>query len=262
MSEPETPIIVSGKDSSNGVIIKTTLQDADITNRNKRMYPKSVLLNGLKSEYILERLATHSWFGECGHPLEPNLARQLYLDQTRISHRINDIWWEKNKLKAYVEATPTVHGKEFGELIKSGMKAAFSMRAVGPVVEKRGDVTVILDPLTIFAYDWVIHPSHRVAYMDTIETNPASAQVNESANDIFIPYSESGDILSYIKDQSKNLKIFAESFDMDMDNMALSEDLKTVYAKQHNGDTFAIRTEEVIRKEIEHYNSNIFSSRF
>jgi len=66
-SEPELPVIVNNSSTDNKrVIIKTTLQDADIVNRNKRIYPKDVLVEGLNSEYIKERLATKTFFGEAG----------------------------------------------------------------------------------------------------------------------------------------------------------------------------------------------------
>lgn len=66
-SEPEIPVVVneSGTDNKR-VIIKATLQDSDVMNRNKRIYPKDVLVEGLNSEYIQERLATRTWFGEAG----------------------------------------------------------------------------------------------------------------------------------------------------------------------------------------------------
>ena len=129
---PETPVIVSeAEKGKHRTIISATLQDADVPNRNKRMYPLSVLKRGLESEYIRERLATKTWFGEAGHPLNTTLQRQLYMDQSNMSHRINDIWWEGNILKGHVEAAATERGNDFEGIILSGSKVAFSLRAVG-----------------------------------------------------------------------------------------------------------------------------------
>ena len=255
-TEPEVPVVVSNNDSSR-VIIKTTLQDADMPNRNKRMYPKIVLEKGLQAEYVKERLATKTWFGEAGHPLKPDLQRQLYMDQSNMSHRINDIWWEGNKLKGHVEAASTARGNDFEGIIKSGSRVAFSLRAVGPITEKRQDVTVVLDPLTIFTFDWILHPSHRCAYMDNIETDTTNLNKSlissESCEDIFMPYNESGSIMDYIKEQSRNFKIISESFEMDVNNMTLSEDFRKVFAKQNNGDTIVIKTEDLIQRELNKY---------
>jgi len=75
------------------------------------------------------------------------------MDQSNMSHRINEIFWEGNILKGFVEAAATERGNDFEGIILSGSKVAFSLRAVGPITEKRGDITVVLDPLTIFTFD-------------------------------------------------------------------------------------------------------------
>ena len=62
----QTPNIIGENKETGRVIIQVTLQDADVVNRNKRVYPKSVLENAIKSEYVQERLATKSWYGEAG----------------------------------------------------------------------------------------------------------------------------------------------------------------------------------------------------
>ena len=151
MTQPE---IVS-ESKCNRVVIKTTLQDADARNRNKRIYPKSVLDKGLHSEYVQERIRTKTFYGEAGHPLKPDIQRQLYMDQSNISHIVNSFWWEGNILKGYVEAANTERGKDFDGLVRQGCKVGFSLRAVGPITEKRGDTVTVKDPLTIFSYDWV-----------------------------------------------------------------------------------------------------------
>lgn len=46
------------------VLIKATLQEADVKNRNERIYPKSVLAEGLSSEYVTERIKTGTFFGK------------------------------------------------------------------------------------------------------------------------------------------------------------------------------------------------------
>jgi len=79
----------------------------------------------------------------------------LYLDQSNISHRVNEFWWEGGLLKGYVEAANTHRGKDFDGLIRQGSKVAFSLRAIGPVIEQRKNHVIINDPLTIFSYDWV-----------------------------------------------------------------------------------------------------------
>ena len=71
---------------------------------------------------------------------------------------------------------------------------------------------------------------------------------------VFAPFeAENCDILNYIKDQSRNFKMISEQFEMETNNLTLSEDFKMVYAKQSNGDTIAVRTEDYIHNELNSY---------
>lgn len=63
--EPTTPKII-GESDVNRVKINTVLQSGDVKNRNRRIYPTSVIKNGLNAPYIQERLRTKSWHGESG----------------------------------------------------------------------------------------------------------------------------------------------------------------------------------------------------
>lgn len=71
MTQPE---IVS-ESKCNRVVIKTTLQDADARNRNKRIYPKSVLDKGLHSEYVQERIRTKTFYGEARTPIKTGYSK-------------------------------------------------------------------------------------------------------------------------------------------------------------------------------------------
>jgi hypothetical protein len=148
------PKILSDK---NGVVkIDTVLQDADIPNRNRRLYSLPVLSEAVKTPYIKERLKTKSLYGEAGHPMSPDLQRQLYTDQTRISHIITSLEFEKNVLNGIVESALTSVGKDFAGLIRQGSQVAFSMRGVGPITEsKQGGITEVKAPLNIYTWDWV-----------------------------------------------------------------------------------------------------------
>jgi len=111
--------------SGKPTVFETILQEGDIKNRNTRIYPTSVIQNGLNSEYVQERLATHSWVGEAGHPLAPTVERQLYIDQSNISHIITKTWFEGNLLYGVVETALTERGRDMQGLIRQGMTAEF-----------------------------------------------------------------------------------------------------------------------------------------
>ena len=64
--EPMTPTIVSENRKINRVTIETVLQDADVVNRNSRLYEYDALDYGLHTPYVQERLRTKTWYGEAG----------------------------------------------------------------------------------------------------------------------------------------------------------------------------------------------------
>ena len=82
---------------------------------------------------ILEDIVCSIWkhIANIKHPLDPDIKRQLYIDQSNISHIIDKVWWEGNLLKAQVTAANTARGADFDGLIKQGSEVAFSLRAVG-----------------------------------------------------------------------------------------------------------------------------------
>jgi hypothetical protein len=148
------PKVLSDK-SGEVTRIETILQEGDLPNRNKRVYATNFLKKSLTADYVQERLRTKSWVGEAGHPLTPTVERQLYIDQSNISHLITKIWWEGNLLKGIVECALTDRGRDMQGLVRQGMQVAFSMRGFGPVSEKKGDIVYVKDPLHILTYDWI-----------------------------------------------------------------------------------------------------------
>ena len=145
------------------------LQEAERKNRNGRIYHKSVLEQGLNSPYVQERLRTKTWYGEAGHPSDTSVQRQMTIDQRNIAFVIDQIWWEGNLLKAKCETADTAVGHDMMGLIKQGSKVAFSLRAQGNVHRDAvtGD-TIVDSPIQIITFDWVVVPSHDVAYIQSI----------------------------------------------------------------------------------------------
>lgn len=167
-SAVESPI---GSVVSNGNVVEftATLQEADVKNRNGRIYPKQVIMDGIKSPVIQEKLRTHTLFGECGHPYSQDLARQTNVDMRNAAFMIESFWWEGNLLKGKCKTLDTACGRDMAGLIREGCQLSFSMRGQGQVArDPVRDALVVKSPLMILTYDWVWLPSHNVAYMDKI----------------------------------------------------------------------------------------------
>ena len=161
----------------NGVVkMVAVLQEANLPNRNGRIYPKNVIVKALEAPFVQEKMKTNSLLGESNHPANADMQRQMTIDMNNVSHVIKKVWWDpsdSNLLLGEVETASTETGKNFAGLIsENGMQASFSMRGLGDVVKGPKGVTV-KDPLRIVTYDAVHFPSHAKAYMRNI--------VNESA---------------------------------------------------------------------------------
>lgn len=189
--------------SKDRVKMEVVLQDVDSTNRNGRVYPKRVVENALKSEFITEKLRTKSLLGEANHPMPGSgLARQMMVDMSNVSHVIKEHYWDPKDSKTLlgiVETAGTGIGRDLaGLILENGMECSFSMRGAGDVI-KKGAIVEVADPLKIITWDCVHFPSHKAAYMRSI--------VNESA-----PVT-TGMLAAYIAEQSQNLTMLTENIE-------------------------------------------------
>ena len=144
------------------------LQEADVKNRNGRVYPKRVLEEAISSPYIKERLNTLSLYGEAGHPMDTSPKRQMSIDHTRISHIIKETWWEGNLLKGRIMTANTQAGRDLMGLITQGSRVAFSLRAQGNVKKDMYGNTIVESPIHALCYDWVVNPSHDKAFLESL----------------------------------------------------------------------------------------------
>ena len=154
--------------SKDDVVIEAVLQEAEQLNRNRRKYTRRAIESGITNPMFTEKMQRRNLFGEANHPLSDSIERQSVIDQTRISHIITKVWWEGNILKGEIAAAKTACGQDFAALVRQGCEMAFSMRGLGGVVRKEGEVTVVHDPLLIITYDNVVYPSHSNAYQTKI----------------------------------------------------------------------------------------------
>lgn len=208
------------------------------------------------------------------HPLKPDMARQMYIDQTRISHLITSLWFEGNDLKATVESAQTATGKDFKGLILQGSEVAFSMRGVGPVTEGPNGCPMVNAPLNILTWDWVIHPSHKTAYMESILSEStmnmltgkdqyslseaSDYQLNQLHNQVLteglINPLEQYEIIDYIKSSSRNFKNLSEAFEFTTNGneVKINEDRKSVDIFQ-NSQILRVYLEDYIIGDIDNY---------
>ena len=238
------------------------IQEAEAPNRNGRIYSKEALDSAIRHYSIQEKLKNKALVCEAGHPLSDDPRRQMYIDQTNISHIITDIWWEGNKLMAKIETANTRVGRDMQGLIRQGSKVAFSMRGMSDNVKKDGQYTRVGSPLMITCWDWVILPSHPNSYMvqEGVEQKVSpSIKADEKVltEGVLTPYN-SGDLLKFVTESSQNVQdvVDAFGFKFSLDNVSYGKD--QMLSIKENNETLKIFLEENLKSELDDYYSKIF----
>lgn len=136
---------------------------ADLLNRNERIYAENVLENAVNS-YIADYVQTGKALGEINHPDRNDV------DPKEAAIKIISLWWEgKNVMgKALVLNTP--QGKVLQSLIDDGFVPGISSRGVG-TSDTGWDGEEIVDFYKITALDIVNIPSAYEANLEPIYEN-------------------------------------------------------------------------------------------
>ena len=130
------------------------------SNRNGRIYPIELWKNVVSSDYVKEMINNHSLFGEADHP-----ETRLEISLQNVSHAINDLWIDGDKVMAIIDILPTPMGKILSELLDYGTNLGISSRGAGTVLS---DNTVDPDDYQFVTFDFVARPSCEAARLNTI----------------------------------------------------------------------------------------------
>jgi len=159
-------------------VFRLALQDADTPNRNKRYYPKNVLMEGINN--CMEKIKSRSFLGELDHPIPTGKfdeVRQTTVLLSEVSHVVRDVEWRDNVLWGELETLDTPKGKIAYNLIKDKIGIGTSMRGMGEL-QHRGDYKIVKGPLIIICYDLVTSPSHKISRIDEQQVRFESIQEN------------------------------------------------------------------------------------
>ena len=134
---------------------------AEIKNRNGRMYPIEVLENEV-SRYNREVVQKNRAFGELGHPSGPSIN----LD--RVSHIITELRRDGKNFIGKARLSKTPMGEIARGIMESGGQLGVSSRAMGSLKEERGVMVVQKDLRLSTAADIVADPSAPDAFVNGI----------------------------------------------------------------------------------------------
>ena len=141
--------------------IKGIFMQADIKNRNGRVYPMEVLQKEVKrynKEYINEKRA----FGELGHPDGPTVNLE------RASHMITSLKPDGKNFIGEAKILKTPMGNIVKSLMDEGAKLGVSSRGMGSLDQKNGANYVRNDFYLATAADIVADPSAPNAFVEGI----------------------------------------------------------------------------------------------
>ena len=154
-------ITEADEDGKKNYLIKGVFMEADIKNRNNRMYPMNVLqkeVSRYNKEYVQQKRA----FGELGHPDGPNVNLAL------VSHMITKLYPDGKQFVGEAKVMDTPYGKIVKNLIDEGAKLGVSSRGMGSLEPQR-DMHVVKDDFYLAtAADIVAYPSAPNAFVEGI----------------------------------------------------------------------------------------------
>ena len=149
------------EDGKKNYKIRGIFMQADIKNRNGRVYPMDVLQKEVK-KYSKNFIEENRAFGELGHPDGPTVNLE------RVSHMITSLKPDGKNFIGEAKIMETPMGKIVKNLMDEGAKLGVSSRGMGSLESKGGANYVRDDFYLATAADIVADPSAPNAFVEGI----------------------------------------------------------------------------------------------
>ena len=141
--------------------IRGIFMQADIKNRNGRIYPQQVLEKEVR-RYNKDQINNNRAYGELGHPEGPTINLE------RASHMITKLYPDGKNFIGEAKVLSTPMGKIVENLLDDGAKLGVSSRGMGSLNQKNGANYVRDDFYLATAADIVADPSAPNAFVQGI----------------------------------------------------------------------------------------------
>ncbi len=149
------------EDGKKNYKIKGIFMQADIKNRNGRVYPMDTLEKEVE-RYTKNFVNQHRAYGELGHPDGPTVNLE------RVSHMITSLKKDGKNFIGEAKILSTPMGEIVKNLMKDGGKLGVSSRGLGSLEQKNGANYVKNDFHLATAADIVADPSAPNAFVEGI----------------------------------------------------------------------------------------------
>ena len=154
-------VLTEEKNGKKDYKIRGVFMQADIKNRNGRVYPVSTLAKEVK-RYTTEFIDKKRAFGELGHPDGPTVNLE------RVSHMITSLKPEGKNFIGEAKVMDTPYGKIVKNLIDEGAQLGVSSRGMGSIERMNNQNVVGKDFYLATAADIVADPSAPDAFVEGI----------------------------------------------------------------------------------------------
>ena len=162
------------EDGEKEYFIEGIFMQADIKNRNGRVYPVETLQKEV-ARYNREYVAKNRAYGELGHPQGP------VINLDRVSHMIKELKQDGNNFVGRAKIMGTPMGDIVKNLMREGATLGVSSRGMGTLKNnKKGVAEVQNDFLLATAGDIVADPSAPSAFVEGIMEGVEWVQVNNA----------------------------------------------------------------------------------
>jgi hypothetical protein len=146
--------------------IDCKLQEADVLNRNGRVYPREILAKQIDEYQKL--INDNAALNEADHPESVTISLQ------NVSHRISKTWWSGNAVYGTLDIIVSdsfirdgigwTIGDKIALYLQRNLKLGISSRGLGSV-KKVGGKNIVQDDFELICFDLVATPSTPNAYL-------------------------------------------------------------------------------------------------
>ena len=157
----EVQFLEEEKEGKKNYFIEGIFLQAELKNRNNRMYPLATLQKEV-AKYNENYIKSGRALGELGHPDGPSIN----LD--RVSHKIISLKEDGNNFIGKAKLLDTPMGRIAKDLLGEGVKLGVSSRGMGSIRKEENCNVVMDDFMLATAADIVADPSAPDAFVDGI----------------------------------------------------------------------------------------------
>lgn len=152
--------IAEEKEGKKNYFIEGTFMQAEVKNRNGRLYPAKILEKEV-TRYNKEYVADNRAVGELSHP------NSVAANYDRVSHKILSLKMEGNDVFGRAKIIDTPCGKIVKTLLDENVKIGVSSRGLGSLKDVDG-VNVVQEDFVLATVDIVSDPSAPDAFVSAI----------------------------------------------------------------------------------------------